>query len=99
MAKKSNGIAAKQSKAVKANGSGPRSAKYAEAGVRTAEDFANVMSALMGDILTGRVTPQVGNATCTAGAKLLRIVEMQYKYGKGTSKAPARAMILSSVEK
>jgi len=39
------------------------------------------MSALMSDIIEGRVTPSVGNATCNAGGKLLKVVEMQYKYG------------------
>ena len=39
------------------------------------------MSALMSDLIEGRVTPQIGNATCNAGGKLLKIVEMQYKYG------------------
>lgn len=40
------------------------------------------MSALMSDIIGGRVSPQVGNAACNAGGKLLKIVEMQYQYGK-----------------
>lgn len=39
------------------------------------------MSALMSDLIDGRVTPNVGNATCNAGGKLLKVVEMQYKYG------------------
>lgn len=39
------------------------------------------MSALMSDLIDGRVAPQIGNATCNAGGKLLKVVEMQYKYG------------------
>lgn len=39
------------------------------------------MSCLMSDIIEGRVTPNVGNATCNVGGKLLKVVEMQYKYG------------------
>jgi len=35
----------------------------------------------MSDIITGKVTPQMGNATCNAGGKLLKMVEMTYKYG------------------
>jgi hypothetical protein len=50
-------------------------------GIETATDFATMMSALMSDLIEGNVTPQVGNATCNAGGKLLRIVELQYKYG------------------
>jgi hypothetical protein len=49
--------------------------------VKTGHDFANLMSALMSDLIEGRVTPNIGNATCNAGGKLLKVVEMQYKYG------------------
>lgn len=35
----------------------------------------------MSDLIDGRVTPNVGNATCNAGGKLLKVVEMQFKYG------------------
>ena len=59
----------------------PRSLAISERGIHTGEDFANLMSCLMGDIISGRVTPSIGNATCNAGGKLLKIVEMQYKYG------------------
>jgi hypothetical protein len=59
----------------------PRSLAIAERGVKTGGDFASLMSALMSDIIEGRVTPNIGNATCNAGGKLLKVVEMQYKYG------------------
>ena len=59
----------------------PDSAGIAAKGIKTGQDFANLMSALMGDLIAGRVTPNVGNATCNAGGKLLKVVEMQYKYG------------------
>jgi hypothetical protein len=39
----------------------------------------------MSDLIDGAVTPSVGNAVCNAGGKLLKIVELQYKYGKPTS--------------
>jgi len=41
-----------------------------------------MMSALMSDLIEGNITPQVGNATVNAGGKLLKIVELQLKYGK-----------------
>jgi len=50
-------------------------------GIKTGHDFANLMSALMSDLIEGRVAPGVGNATCNAGGKLLKVVEMQFKYG------------------
>lgn len=59
----------------------PRSLTIAGKGIKTGSDFAQLMSALMSDLIEGRVTPNVGNATCNAGGKLLKVVEMQYKYG------------------
>jgi len=54
------------------------------------------MSALMSDIIAGRVTPQVGNATCNAGGKLLKIVEMHYKYGVRDENGKSRELILAN---
>ena len=59
----------------------PRSLAVAQRGIQTGRDFANFMSALMSDLIDGRVTPAVGNAACNAGGKLLKVVELQYKYG------------------
>ena len=59
----------------------PRSLVYAERGIRTGADFANLMSSLMSDLIRGAVTPQVGNSVCNAGDKLLKIVSMQHRYG------------------
>ena len=58
-----------------------RSLAIAKQGVRTGRDFANLMSALMTDLIEGKITPGVGNAACNAGGKLLKVVEMQMKYG------------------
>ena len=59
----------------------PRSLSVAENGINTSHDMAKLMSSLMCDLIDGRITPSVGNATCNAGGKLLKVVEMQYKYG------------------
>lgn len=67
----------------------PRSLAIASAGVRTGEDFAGLMSALMSDVIEGRLTPVAANATCNAGGKLLKVVEMQYRYGKAGGTKPA----------
>jgi hypothetical protein len=40
-----------------------------------------MMSALMTDLAEGTVTPNVANAICNAGGKLLKVVDMQQKYG------------------
>lgn len=39
------------------------------------------MSSVMSDLIDGRLEPGVANATCNAGGKLLRVVELQYRYG------------------
>ena len=59
----------------------PRSLETSERGIRTGADFATFMSSLISDIIARRVTPEVGNAACNAGGKLLKVVEMQYKFG------------------
>lgn len=46
------------------------------------------MSALMSDVITGAVTPNVANATVNAGGKLLKVVEMQYRYGTPKNAQP-----------
>lgn len=65
-----------------------RSGPIAAAGVQTGEDFANLMSALMSDVIDGSISPNVANATVNAGGKLLKVVEMQYRYGKPQESKP-----------
>lgn len=60
----------------------PRSLTIANQGIRTGSQFASLMSALMTDLIEGKITPGVGNAACNAGGKLLKVVEMQAKYGQ-----------------
>jgi hypothetical protein len=65
----------------------PKCLDIAGHGISTSRDFAKFMSALMTDIVEARVSPGVANAACNAGGKLLKVVEMQVKYGtqgKGT---------------
>lgn len=59
-----------------------KSLKYAKRNIKTGTDFACFMSALMSDLIEGKVTPQIANASCNAGGKLLKVVEMQHRYGK-----------------
>ncbi len=59
----------------------PRCLEVAKRGINTSKDFASYMSAMMSDLIEGTVTPQIGNAACNAGGKLLKVVEMEYKYG------------------
>lgn len=88
-----NGTAAKVAPAGAADAIGnppspSRSGPIAAAGVQTGEDFANLMSALMSDLIEGAITPIVANATVNAGGKLLKVVEMQYRYGSPKESKP-----------
>lgn len=46
------------------------------------------MSALIGDVLDGKVSAVVCNAAVNAGGKILKVVEMQMKYGTKTANGP-----------
>lgn len=61
------------------------SLRFATDTVKTGKDFADLMSNLMSDLLAERVTPRVGTAVCNAGGKLLKVVELQFKYGTTTA--------------
>lgn len=61
---------------------GARTLTAAKRGVATSLEFKIFMSSLMSDLIEGKVAAQIGNAACNAGGKLLKIVEMEYKYGR-----------------
>ena len=77
----------------------PRSTAIAERGVQTGEDFAGLMSALMSDVIEGRLSPSVANATCNAGGKLLKVVEMQYKYADAAGAQAKPQLVLAPLSK
>lgn len=60
----------------------PRSLAIFERGIKTGEEFASGMSALMSDVISGSVTPQIANSVCNAGGKLLKVVEMAQRWGR-----------------
>jgi hypothetical protein len=72
----------------------PKSLGIAEKGITTAQQFAALMSALMTDLLNGSITPGIGNATCNAGGKLLKMVELNQKYGQAQVENGLKDMLL-----
>lgn len=42
----------------------------------------------MSDVIEGAISPNVANATVNAGGKLLKVVEMQYRYGTPKEQKP-----------
>lgn len=57
-------------------------------GIQTNNDFARAMCALMADLGEGRITPAIGNAITNAGGKLLKVIDMTYKYGTSCESGP-----------
>lgn len=74
------------SKAVRGASRCARSIQVADS-IATSRDFACFMSMLIGDIVSGRIDPKTANAACNAGGKLLRIVELEHKFGRGRPEA------------
>lgn len=67
----------------------------AEKGIHTGAQFASVMSALLTDTIAGRIEPQVANAVCNISGKLLKVVELQYKYGRAVEGQTERMLALT----
>lgn len=74
----------------------PRCLEIASQGVTTGGQFALVMSLLMSDLIDGRITPSVGNAVCNAGGKLLKVVEMQQRWGTQKGEGGPRDLKLTA---
>lgn len=55
------------------------------------------MSALLSDTIAGRVDPQISNAACNISGKLLKVVELQFKYGKPVEGVSERMLALTPV--
>ena len=64
-----------------ANGGEPQSLPIVRKGFKTSADFNDFIGALMGDIIEGRITPRAANATNNSASKLLRMLDLTYKYG------------------
>ena len=70
----------------------PQCLTVANKGITTGSDFAAFMSLLMGDLVAGNISPVVANAACNAGGKLLKVVEMGYKYGNKAGDSTLKLM-------
>lgn len=74
-----------------------RSLTIAKRGINTSENFAQMMSGLMTDLRDGSVTPQIANAICNAGGKLLKVVEMEHRFGRPVTPSPnSKTLVLSA---
>lgn len=61
----------------------PTCLKYAgNGGIKTSQDFTNFFSCLISDLAKKTVVPNVGNAMCNAGGKIIKMVELEIRYGQ-----------------
>lgn len=60
----------------------PKSRVIAERGIRTSQDFRDMMAAMLGDVLTGRLAVGQTNAACNVAGKLLKTIELEFKYAR-----------------
>jgi len=60
----------------------PRSLSIAERGICSSKDVRDMMSSLMSDVISGSLTPEVTNAACNACGKLIKVVELEQKWGR-----------------
>lgn len=72
----------------------PNCLAISERGIRTAQDFAQFMSAIMGDVIAGRLANGKAAAATRSGVALLKVIEMQYKYGSETEQPGKRVLRL-----
>ena len=72
-----------------------RSTAIARRGIETGTQFAGLMSALISDVVDGNIPPSVCNAACNAGGKLLKVVEMNLKYGTQNGDSGGRQLFLT----
>jgi hypothetical protein len=59
-------------------------------GLSDSRRCANVLGAITLDVLSSRIAPQVGNTACNAIGKLLKLKEMEIKYGTVVNGGPRR---------
>jgi hypothetical protein len=59
----------------------PKCAAIAEAGITNSQQTIAYLSALIADASAGRVTTGLVHGTCNAIGKMLRVVEMEVRYG------------------
>lgn len=67
----------------------------AETGVSDSRKCANVLGAIALDVLQERITPQTGNTACNAIGKLLKVKELEIKYGLSPSNGGTKRLELT----
>lgn len=59
----------------------PNIAAAINRGARTANDFAGFMETVMLNVASGDMSPAVGEAIANVGGRMLKAVELNFRYG------------------
>jgi len=73
---------------------GPKCLAIFDSGVTDSRIYAMGMIALMGDVARGSISPTNANAICKAGGQLLRVKEMEVKYGRQYKEDGSKVLML-----
>jgi hypothetical protein len=76
----------------------PQSLEIAKRGIRTANDLAGLMGALIVDLIEGTVAPETSDAICEAAGNLLDAVEIQYDYAAKNNTTDRKNLIVITAE-
>lgn len=70
----------------------PKCVSIAEAGITNSQQAIRYLSALIADGSAGRVTPGSMHANCNAVGKMLRVVEMEARFGTALGSGPEKVL-------
>ena len=66
----------------------PRSVALAKNEIRTTRDYGQLMAALITDVIEEKISPVILFAAVAAGRQMVKVAELNLKYGNPTSQTP-----------
>jgi hypothetical protein len=67
----------------------PKCAAYLERGISNSAEFLNALNAVAADVASGRITPKQANAVNARLRSILKMVELQLKFGRSAQQTRA----------
>jgi hypothetical protein len=64
-------------------------------GLSDSRKCANVLGAITLDVLSQRITPQMGNTACNAIGKVMKVKEMEIRYGTSSGYGEPKRLALT----
>ena len=72
-----------------------RAYKIAKVGINSSQEFTALFSGLMADLAEEKITASIANAMCNAGGKVLKMVELEIRYGQQVPGVGRRRLMIS----